>query len=248
MSSRFFGEIPKRPLVRDEVRARIVESINKGKLAPGEQLASEVEIARQLGVSRNSVREALQSLEREGLIEKRHGVGTFVTTSEPLLYGGIERLTSINDFISSHGLKPESQIVEMDYIIASDREAQPLDIELGSDVLCVKLLKKIEERLPVALCIDYIPTRLLTGEIDSSKLDESVFDFLNDHGLNTTYADCEITACNAEGELSELLQVRAGEPLLLFKQVHFAENDLRALYSETFFVPGKVRFNIVRRW
>jgi GntR family transcriptional regulator len=241
-----FAEIGERLLIRDEVRLAIIEKINRGELRPGDRLSSETEIARQLGVSRNSVREALQSLERDGLVEKRHGVGTFVTASLPLLRGGIERLTSINDFIASHGLQPESHVTEMTFVKADKEQAENLQVEVGTDLLFVKMRKSAHGR-PIALCVDLVPAEYLSRQVEKETFGESIFTFLEEHGLNIRYADCEIAACLAEREIGETLGVDVGDPLLLFCQVHFDDENRPVLYSETYFPPGNIRFNVIRK-
>ena len=246
MTKIVFNEIGQRALVRDEIRLAIVEKINRGELQPGDKLSSETEIARQLGVSRNSVREALQSLERDGLIEKHHGVGTFVTESLPLLRGGIERLMGINEFIASHGWQPESQVVSLKLVKANQEQAEFLNVKPLTELYEVIMLKTVNGQA-IALCIDTFPSDLLLHETTIHSFGSSIFDFLEEHGVGIAYADCDIVACSAGEEIGDFLQVSADKPLLLFDQIHYDKQNQRVLHSETYFLTEKIRFNIVRR-
>lgn len=246
MTKTVFNEIGQRALVRDEIRLAIVEKINRGELQPGDKLSSETEIARQLGVSRNSVREALQSLERDGLIEKHHGVGTFVTESLPLLRGGIERLMGINEFIASHGWQPESQVVSLKLVKANQEQAEFLNVKPLTELYEVIMLKTVNGQA-IALCIDTFPSDLLLHETTIHSFGSSIFDFLEEHGVGIAYADCDIVACSAGEEIGDFLQVSADKPLLLFDQIHYDKQNQRVLHSETYFLTEKIRFNIVRR-
>lgn len=102
-------------LLSDRIQRDIEARIQNGLLRPGEKLPPEVEYARMLGVSGNSLRKPLRSLENSGLAVKRHGIGTFVTESRPVIRGGIERLTGIMQLISDQGLAPGSRIVDFRY-------------------------------------------------------------------------------------------------------------------------------------
>jgi GntR family transcriptional regulator len=241
-----FSEIRQRSLLRDEIRLAIVEKINRGELSPGDRLSSETELARQLNVSRNSVREALQALERDGLIEKRHGVGTFVTESLPLLRGGIERLMGINEFIAMHGWQPESHVVSLKRINADQKQAKAFNVAPSTMFYEAKMLKTVNGE-PAALCIDTFPSTILLHEVTLASFGSSIFDFLEEHGVSIAYADCDIMACSAGEAMGALFQVSPDKPLLLFDQTHYDRLNNQVLHSKTYFLTDKIRFNIVRR-
>ena len=94
----------KRRMVYDELYDQIVSLISKGELKPGDRLPPERELAKQLKVSRQSIREALKKAETQGLVEVRHGEGTFVLSmvshwmEEPLLIMITEEVGKVNEF------------------------------------------------------------------------------------------------------------------------------------------------------
>ncbi|HAY98585.1 MAG TPA: hypothetical protein DCY45_04925, partial [Mesotoga sp.] len=73
-----------------KIHSEMRNLILSGELKAGEKLPSEPDLARKLGVSRNSLREAIGLLQKDGLLLKRHGIGTFVTDRYPIIKGGIE--------------------------------------------------------------------------------------------------------------------------------------------------------------
>src|SRR5512147_484466 len=109
--------------------------INAAK--PGERLLSEPELARQLGVSRATLREAMRTFETQGLITRRQGVGTFVLRPSHVIESGLEVLESIETLACRIGLQVSLGEWNMAYREASEAEAAALGLEAGSEVLYV---------------------------------------------------------------------------------------------------------------
>jgi GntR family transcriptional regulator len=87
-------KVDKTPLYL-QARQYLLSLVEDGTFQPGEQLPSEADLAVQLGISRPTLREALHNLEQEGLIVRRHGVGTFVSRRTLVLESGLEVLESL---------------------------------------------------------------------------------------------------------------------------------------------------------
>ena len=89
-----------------QAKEYLLDLIEEGVYEPGMRLPSESELAGQLGISRPTLREALYTLEQEGTIVRRHGVGTFVATADALqLESGLEELESMLKLASNQGLE-----------------------------------------------------------------------------------------------------------------------------------------------
>ncbi len=88
-----------------QVIDRLKQDIEEGVYKEREKLPSEFDLAKHLGVSRATLREALRILEEENVIIRRHGVGTFVN-AKPLFTSGIEQLNSVTNMIKQAGMKP----------------------------------------------------------------------------------------------------------------------------------------------
>ena len=88
-----------------QVVDRLKRDIKMGVYKEKEKFPSEFELAKTLGVSRATLREALRTLEEENVVVRRHGVGTFVN-SKPLFNSGIEQLNSVTNMIMQAGMNP----------------------------------------------------------------------------------------------------------------------------------------------
>ncbi len=89
-----------------EVRTLLQERIKSDVYPVGEALPSEVNLAAELGVSRVTLRQVLQSLEEEGVLVKKHGVGTFVSEPPPVLECVLHENLGVTEMIERSGLTP----------------------------------------------------------------------------------------------------------------------------------------------
>jgi GntR family transcriptional regulator len=223
------------------------EMILSGNFARGEKLPSEIELAQEMGISRSSLREAIGNLEREGLVIKKQGIGTFVTSQSPIIRGGIERLTGIMDFVKANGYEAQSLLISFTANVADSSIAARLDLVPGSIVYNLVTIKLASD-VPVALCVDTIPEEVLKIPVKPENLQYSVFEGLrNDHNIEIYYAEAEIIPMVADADISSKLSLREGQAILLLEQIHFDENNRKILYSKSYFPSGKFNFKLIRR-
>jgi GntR family transcriptional regulator len=234
------------PLI-ERIKKDFLERIIDGRFKPGERLPSEPELAELLGVSRNSLREAIGLLENEGFLLRRKGIGTFVTRSDPIIKGGIERLKAIADFIREKGYAPGNTVEGFVSAFCDEFMAKRLDIEPGEKISVIETIKTASGK-PVASCTDIIPETFLPEPVDVGGLAESVFDYLQkQHGINIAFAECDLIATVADAVLSKKLDVEQGAPILLLEQVHYDDRGRKVLYSRSFFPSSKFTFKLIRR-
>lgn len=228
--------------IQKELKSRILN----GEYKPGEKLPSEPNLASELGVSRNTLRESIGMLQREGLLIKKHGIGNFVTEKYPIIKGGLERLTGIAEFIESQGFKSRSEITNFEVNVSDKEICERLEVDKNCNFFILETTKYAEE-IPIALCKDIIPNYIIE-DIDPVKLHKSVFDGLRDYyGIDIRYAECDLIPAVSDEELSEKLKIKLGTPLLLLEQIHYVADNKRVLYSRSYFPSGKFTFKLVRR-
>lgn len=246
MSSGDFS--PRRSVSATEsARSEIEKAVREGWLKPGDKLPSEPELAMQLGVSRNSLREALKSLEDAGVVVRRHGKGTFVTDSKPLVEGGIERLVSLMDFVSDHGRTPGSSLTKFDILPADSELIKKLNLEGPVDIAFIETVKTADGQ-PVALCRDYIPVHFLKEPVDPEAIQFSIFEgLMQEHGIDIRFAECEIVATVADEGLAAALCVEPNAPILLLSQVHIDDSGRLVLHSRSYFPSDRFSFRLIRR-
>ncbi len=229
-----------------KIHSELRRLILNGELKAGERLPSEPDLAHELGVSRNSLREAIGLLQKEGLLLKKHGIGTFVTDRYPIIRGGIERLSSIGSFIESQGHSARSEIIRFDQCVCEERICEFLGLEEKSLVYVLETAKYASE-IPVAVCIDFIP-KSIVEEIDPNIIYNSVFEGLGRHyNIDIRYAECDLISTSCDEILSKRLKVESGTSVLLLEQIHYDVLDRKVLYSKSYFPSGKFTFKLIRR-
>lgn len=226
------------------VTEQIKEKIKDGILAPGERLPSENEYAKQLGVSRATLRESLRLLEEENIITKKHGIGTFVN-NRPMFSTGIEELRSITEMIQSVGKRPGTEVLLSKYVDPQEEDKEKLNLKDEDKVLLVKRVRTADDS-PLVYCIDKVPAKLFSEE--SHLLGGSLFNFIEkETNVHISYATADIETVSYDEEISTKLNCDKNTPLLVLKQLHFSANDDPVLYSINFFRSEQFSFNVVRK-
>ena len=214
---------------------------------PGERLVSEPELARQLGVSRATLREAMRSFEAQGLIRRRQGVGTFVVGPKAVIETGLEVLESIETQAKRIGLDVSMGTLSIQKMDADLTRAEQLQVSVGAPIVQISRTIYAGGR-PVAYLVDMLPPDILTEEELSAGFTGSVLDFLQKRGnpgLDRSFT--EIQAVPATAAIARSLEIQRGDVLLLFsaRLVDSAERVID--FSLSYFVPGYFRFHVIRR-
>lgn len=222
--------------------------IQDGKYQPGEQLPSEKELAAQLGISRPTLREALLNLEQDGLVVRRHGVGTFVAPGyQPQLESGLERLESILDLAARHQFAVQIDALEVQREPASAELADRLHVPLGTPLTSVRRVIAFDGK-PMAYMADYVPISVLAPDDIDHRFTGSVLDLLRQKpNLHISQAMANIVAINADRFLSRKLAVKPRQALLLLEETLFDLQGTAVEFSRNYFVPDYFQFHVVRR-
>jgi GntR family transcriptional regulator len=231
-----------------QAQQHLLSLIEDGTYQPGEQLPSEVDLAAQLGISRPTLREALLNLEQEGIIVRKHGVGTFVA-SEPSspLRSGLERLESILGLAARQGMTTRMRGLSVDQVLADEELAERLDIAPGTPLTCVRRTILVKRR-PAAYLVDYSPVTTLPPEALGPTFAGSILDLLlQRNGMRVREALAEITAINADPLLAEQLEIEPGQALLLLTETLFADDNAPVEFSHNYFLPDLFSFHVLRR-
>jgi len=214
---------------------------------PGGRLLTEPELARQLGVSRATLREAMRIFETEGLIRRRQGAGTFVIHPSHVIDTGLEVLESIETLAARIGLEVELGMLKVDQRGAEDEEAKALEIKTGDSVIVVSRVILAEGR-PVAFLVDTLPEKVLMPADLQKSFSGSVLDLLLKRGspiLSSSRTD--INATTANSEVARSLGIQRGDVLLNFTAKLYSTSGEVVDYSYSYFLPGYFHFHVVRR-
>ena len=226
----------------------IREQLQSGQLARGAQLRGEVEFARELGVSRQTLREATRVLTQEGLLTIRHGAGTFVAESPGHLSSPLDTMNSLSALIRDKGGEARVDGLKIRRIAATSLLARALDIVEESPIAEITRLR-LSGTKRLAVAYDYIPLLNADSELPLIRTfdGESIYRFMATKlHRQMKSSEATITAVSSNRKHAELLHVRVGFPLLLMREIHFDAQHLRGLYSEIYHNSSLVEFTLTR--
>ena len=245
------GHMTAPPLQRtsaaDEVFHILHEQILSGKLKAGDKLPSQEKLAKQLGVSRATLREAMRVFENQGLIHRRQGVGTFVVPPSQIIETGLEVLESILSQAERKDLEinvgPYTAI-ERD---AKGEECETLQLGTTCKVLQVTWVMETPDR-PVAYLKDVLPAGILDKEDIQLQFRGSVLDLLlNKSYLDLTTSRTEISAVAAPAKVAKALGIQRGDVVLCFTATLYSSDGRVIDYSHSYYLPGYFKFHVVRK-
>lgn len=240
-------KIDRRPL-HIQAQQHLLKLIEEGTYDPGEQLPSESNLASQLGISRPTLREALFSLEQEGIIVRKHGVGTFVDPAlGERLTGGLERLDSVLAMADRQGMSTRVLRLNVERVPADGELAKRLDLKPSSHLTRVRRTISVDGR-SAAYLVDFVPTPVLPVDGVDASFDGSVLDLLvRRNGVQIRQAVAEITAINADEQLAGHLEIEPGQAVLLLSETLMTEDRSPVDFSRNYFLPEFFDFRILRR-
>ena len=214
---------------------------------PGERLPAEPELAKTLGVSRATLREAMRAFEGQGLIRRRQGVGTFVVPQAKVFDSGLEVLESLKTMAVKMGLDVVMGDMHMEETLANAEQAEKLQLEPGARLIKISRVIHAEGR-PVAYLIDILPEEVLTLQEVRAGFTGSVLDLLLSRGgQELAKSVAEIQAVAAVVEVARALEIQRGDVLLMLNSKLYTLTERVIDISTSYFLPGYFRFHVVRR-
>lgn len=233
--------------VREDLRSRILH----GDIAPGSQLPPEVELARVMGVSRTSLREAVMQLEQDGLLIRRHGRGTFVRSSLHLLHSSLDVNLSATELIRAHGMAPGTRDLRLNRQAATAHEAERLGLAAGDPVVVLERVRTADGK-PVVFTRDvFAATIFVAAGVDPEDLRQdglSVYRFMAERlGLSVVDGTAWIRPDVASESLAARLQVPVGSLVFVIEQLDRDAAERRLLLTWEHYAADAFEFVIHRR-
>jgi DNA-binding GntR family transcriptional regulator len=206
-----------------QVSQKIEDAILSGALPVGARLESEVTFADRLGLSRPTIRRAIQELVDVGLLVRRRGVGTQVVHGQ--VTRGVE-LTSLYDDLMQSGKKPTTELLSLEPMAAGSELARQLDVATETQLLYIKRLRKVDG-VPVSIMQNWL--NLAADELTAHELERfGLYQLLRTLGVSLSVAKQRIGARKALSDEAELLEVERGSALLTMERLTY-DNDGRAV-------------------
>jgi DNA-binding GntR family transcriptional regulator len=200
-----------------QVSRQIEAAIEAGELAPGDRLENEISLADRWGLSRPTMRRAIQELVDKGLLVRRRGIGTQV------VHGRVKRpmdLTSLFDDLTRSGQKPSTQILDRELVPAPAAVAERLGVPVGAQVLHLERLRSAGED-PLAVMRNWLPADLAPALTAEALQTRGLYELMRGTGVHLRIATQRIGARGATAPEARLLQLRKGAPLLTMERVTY---------------------------
>jgi GntR family transcriptional regulator len=218
-----------------------------GSLPAESRLPSEPELARRMGVSRATLREAMRSFEGQGLIRRRQGVGTFVVAQVPVIDSGLEILESIETIAQRKNMPVNMGELQVRQVPADGEQSEALNIPLGTPVTDVTRVIYTDNR-PIAFLEDILPADILSVSEVETGFTGSVLDLLLRRGApKLSQSRTDIRAIGATPKVARALQIQRDSVILLFVAKLYSEDGRVVDYSFSDFLPGYFHFHVVRK-
>ncbi|QPM67652.1 GntR family transcriptional regulator [Atribacter laminatus] len=229
--------------VSTRVYERILEFISEEDIV-GDKLPPEMVLAKQLGVSRTALREALLRLESEGYISRRRKVGTIVLAKRLNLDAGLERLNSITQIIESAGMEPGTAFRHWRCEPANNLIAQMLKINVGDEITVIERVRTAND-IRICYDINFIPNKYI-NEKDKNKFTESLLQYLSLKHGPIVRALAYLYSHTADEMISEKLNIPIGNHVMLIEHTYYTQNGRPIWYSRTFHRSDVISFHINR--
>lgn len=208
--------------VRDYLRSLVTH-----ELAPGDAIPSERILCDQFGVSRMTVRQAVDALVVEGLLDREQGRGTFVAPTKVDLE---VRLSSFGEEMQRRGMEPASRVLSAEVVAATPDIADALDILPGERVYSLHRVR-LADGEPMAIEQSWLPARLVPGLFDDT-VPESIYGELRRRGIEPDWGEDTVSAGEVDTGDAELLGVPAGRAVLRLARRTFA-GETACVYSRS---------------
>lgn len=228
-----------------QVKTYLLDYIQQNQLKRNDQLPSEAAIAKKLGVSRNTLREAYISLENEGVIVRRHGIGTFVAKI-PIIQDSLNDFSPFAQIIQDVGYTPNFKTLSMEF---ERVPAEVYDVFSAPPSEKIRHIRRIvlADQQPVIYVDDYMAPALEDANLNWAAFDGNTVQFLA-ASLDTSLHQIQsrIRAAALSSEISQYLELAAGTPILSVRSTIFTVDNQPVNYSKISFNSDIVELNIVR--
>lgn len=223
-----------------QVENLLREMINDPEYQNGKLLPKEVDLAKRLGISRNTVRQATNKLVLENLLDRKRGVGTKVL--KPTVTTKLNEWFSFSKEMHKKGVDFKNYNVQVSWISADEQIARALEIKINTQVLKLERLKGFNEG-PFVYFISYFHPRIgITGKEDFSGF---LYDIIErEYNTIPAVSKEEISAILADEKLARILDFKKGEPILFRKRLVSDPGDRPIEYNLGYYRADKFKYTI----
>ncbi|MBN1290971.1 MAG: GntR family transcriptional regulator [Candidatus Latescibacteria bacterium] len=229
------------------IATRLREMIFSDEYNEGDRLPTEPSLAKKLGVSRATLREALNHLEKDGLINRIHGLGTFITSKKPAITLNLSIPRSITEMIESLGFIPGTMTMKVTTETVFPDDCERLSISPGSKVIRIERVRTANSQ-PVAYTIDTTPSWVMKKYPDWNGTDNfSLIEHLKYRcGIELANARSTLMPLHNVQSVAERLEIDPSSHIFFFEGIDHQADDTPVLMSREYFAPWIFRLSVER--
>lgn len=222
-----------------QIHDQLKEEIQQGVWKVGDRLPSERELSGKFGVSRMTLRQAIQTLADEGILERKIGSGTYVANEK--VQEKMSGTTSFTEIMESQGRVPSSKTIAYFLSPASSSEMEKLNLKKDEQILRMERIR-YADGIPICFEVASIPQKLIAS-FSKSEITESFYHTLETKGdKKIGHANQTVSATLASEQIAEYLDVKRGEAILRLRQVSYFEEGTPFEYVRTQYVGNRFEF------
>ena len=223
-----------------QIAEGLIAQIESGALCPGEQLPPERELSENFGVTRMTLRRALRILDEQGLIIRKHGIGTYI--AEPKIDRKMEVVFRFNSHMQQRGFKPRAKLINFEQIMAESSMSKDLMVPISTQIYSILRLRSINHE-PVMLESYQIPVPRFPGLDHYDLENRSIYEILEyEYGVPIARARQSFEPVVAADFEARLLDISVGDALMMEKRLSYDVNDLPIEFGKDRYRGDRFRF------
>lgn len=226
-----------------QIHNKIKQTIESGQWKIGDRIPAERDLAVQFGVSRMTLRQAVQTLVDEGILERHVGSGTFVARQkvQEKMSSGV---TSFTEIIESQGKQASSKTISYLVTMPSISESEKLHLTNGEKVLRMERIRYADD-LPICFEVATLPYNLIR-DYERAQISASLYKTLEEHGLSIGHAEQTVSATSAPERIADYLDVKRGAAILRLRQTTSLSDGRPFEYVRTQYVGERFEFYLAK--
>ncbi|HBL8296067.1 TPA: GntR family transcriptional regulator [Enterococcus faecium] len=222
-----------------QIHDQLKNEIEQGIWKVGDRLPSERELAVKFNVSRMTLRQAIQNLADEGILERKIGSGTYVAREK--VQEKMSGATSFTEIMESQNRVPSSRTISYFLTSPSSSEMEKLNLSKDDTILRMERIRFADD-VPICFEVASVPQKLIDG-YSKAEITESLYRTLEEKGgKKIGPANQTITAVLASEKIADYLEVKRGDAFLRLRQISYFEDGTPFEYVRTQYVGNRFEF------
>ncbi len=202
----------------------IIEAIESGQFQEDDKLPSERDLCENYNISRATVRQAIQELEKEGYVYKEHGKGTFVSPKR--FKQDLLKFYSFTEEMKKIGKKPSSKVIDFKIINCNNKLANKMNIDTGAELYEFTRLRLADQE-PMMLETTYLPYHRFKGITQEGLQNNAMYDiFIKRFNVSFSEAEEIFQPVHAKKDEADLLEIDTNMPSMMLQRITYEDNNI----------------------